>query len=375
MKSKVLTIYLPQFHVIPENNEWWGNGFTEWTNVRRGKSYYPGHYQPREPLNDDYYDLSNLKVLERHTRIARKAGIEGFCFYHYYFKGKTLLDKPIVQYRDLSQEYFPYCLIWANQSWTRTWYRSQAGNRVLMQQNYGNEEDWKNHFYYLLNFFRDERYIKIDGKPVYIIYIPQDIHCRISMFDLWQRLAIENGFKGIYLIAMKTSFGKDEKDYLYDAYMNFEPMYTWIEDNSWRKRLEKWKDSKRASINTKKKSWLNYFYMKNSYSYSYLCEKILQRAKNEDLKTYLGLFSGWDNTARKDENGLIIKASTPGKLKRYLEKALLISEKQNKEYVFLNAWNEWSEGAYIEADKKYGYAYLNAIKKAICRYRGCKVKN
>lgn len=127
MNSKLLSIYLPQFHTIPENNEWWGDGFTEWTNVKRGHPYYPGHYQPREPLHDDYYDLSDLKVLERHTREAAKAGIYGFCFYHYYFQGRTLLEKPIERYRDQSKEPFPYCLIWANQSWARTWYRANIG--------------------------------------------------------------------------------------------------------------------------------------------------------------------------------------------------------------------------------------------------------
>ena len=134
MKSKVLAIYLPQFHTIPENDEWWGEGFTEWANVRRGRAFYPGHYQPREPLKDNYYNLDDLRVLEKHIRMARKAGIKGFCFYHYYFEGRTLLEKPIEEYRDHSKEDFPYCLIWANQSWARTWYRSKAGNQILLKQ-------------------------------------------------------------------------------------------------------------------------------------------------------------------------------------------------------------------------------------------------
>ena len=164
MKSKVLAIYLPQFHSIPENNAWWGEGFTEWTNVKRGRSFYPGHYQPRVPYHNDYYDLSNLRVLERHIQTAKVAKIAGFAFYHYYFSGKKLLEKPIEAYRDRSKEVFPYCLIWANQSWTRTWYRADAGKQMLLRQVYGGEEEWKKHFLYLLEFFKDNRYIKIENK-------------------------------------------------------------------------------------------------------------------------------------------------------------------------------------------------------------------
>lgn len=210
MKSKVLAIYLPQFHSIPENDMWWGKGFTEWTNVRRGRSYYPGHYQPRIPYQNNYYDLSDLKVLEGHVRLAQTYKIQGFAFYHYYFAGKTVLESPIEDYRDHSRETFPYCLIWANQSWTRTWYRADAGKQILLQQVYGKEEEWREHFNYLLKFFKDERYIKVGNKPIYIIYLPQDIKHRKEIFDLWNRLAIESGFDGIYLIAMNTGWGVDK---------------------------------------------------------------------------------------------------------------------------------------------------------------------
>lgn len=146
MESKILAIYLPQFHAIPENDEWWGKNFTEWDNVRRGKAFYLGHYQPRIPFKEKYYDLSNLRVLENHTKLARKAGIFGFCFYHYYFCGKTLLEKPIESYRDHSKETFPYCLIWANQSWTRTWYRADAGKKFYCNKNMGRRKSGKNIF-------------------------------------------------------------------------------------------------------------------------------------------------------------------------------------------------------------------------------------
>lgn len=367
MKSKVLSIYLPQFHAIPENDEWWGQGFTEWTNVKRGKPFYHGHYQPREPLYDDYYDLSDLRVLEKHTRMARKAGISGFCFYHYYFRGKTLLEKPIEDYRNRSKEQFPYCLIWANQSWERTWYRASAGNKVLLRQTYGEEDDWRRHFYYLLDFFEDSRYIKINNKPLYIIYIPQDINCRKQMFALWQKLAKEHGFDGIYLVAMNTSYGKDNNCSLYDAFMDFEPLSSFRNDKTWRKHLDYWKSCHSDLVDRNHCGWLNKIGARNTYSYTYLCKAIERKAKMSGDKTLPGIFPGWDNTARKDEAGVIVSGSTPEKFKVHLSKMLRIADIHEKKFIFLNAWNEWSEGAYIEADKKYGYAYLRGMKDVLER--------
>lgn len=367
MRSKLLSIYLPQFHVIPENNEWWGEGFTEWTNVRRGRPFYPGHYQPREPLHDNYYDLSDLKVLEKHTREAAKAGIYGFCFYHYYFQGRTLLEQPIERYRDESKETFPYCLIWANQSWSRTWYRAAGGETVLLQQAYGREEDWEKHFFYLLPFFKDNRYIKINNKPVYIIYLPQDIHCRGRMFALWQRMAKENGFDGVYLIAMNTGFGKDRNDRLYDAFMEFEPFCTFHEDQSWRREVQDWKARHIDRMRSGQCSFWNWVWSKNTFPYQYLCRNIEKKAMKAGRKTLPGVFAGWDNSARKDEEGIIVRGSTPKRFYRHLRRMLTIARKTRKQFVFLNAWNEWSEGAYIEPDKKYGWGYLNAVKKAAGR--------
>lgn len=365
MKSKLLSIYLPQFHTIPENNEWWGKGFTEWTNVKRGHPYYPGHYQPREPLYDDYYDLSDLRVLERHTREARKAGIYGFCFYHYYFQGRTLLEKPIESYRDRSSEQFPYCLIWANQSWARTWYRAQIGNKVLLQQVYGKEEDWERHFDYLLPFFKDNRYIKVNNKPVYIIYLPQDINCRRKMFELWQKMAKRNGFDGIYLIAMNTGSGKDTISRFYDAFMEFEPLSTIRADQSWRRCLQDWKAEHIDQIHSGQCSIQNWLWSKNAFSYNYLCRCIEKKVERAGSQIFPGVFAGWDNSSRKDEEGLIVTGSTPQRFRRHLHTIVSMAGKQGKEFVFLNAWNEWSEGAYIEPDKKYGWGYLKAVKSAL----------
>lgn len=369
MKSKILSIYLPQFHTIPENDEWWGKGFTEWVNVKRGKAFYPGHYQPRVPLHNNYYDLSDVRVLEKHAKMAEKAGISGFCFYQYYFCGKKLLEKPIENYRDYSKVDFPYCLIWANESWVRTWYRADTNNELLLRQKYGGEVEWREHFYYLLDFFKDDRYIKIDNKPVYIIYIPQNIRYRKEMFATWEKLAIEAGFDGLFLIAMNTSHGKADKSDFYDAFLNFEPMVSLFGDDvSWRKRFLSWKSTHINYIKKNKTSLANRLWAKNDYSYSYLCKFIEKKARMSDRKTFSGVFVGWDNTPRKDEEGIIVRGSSPQKFEKHILKMLQISEKLQKEYIFLNAWNEWSEGAYIEPDKKYGYAYLKALKSAVFKY-------
>lgn len=368
MKTKLITIYLPQFHEIEENNQWWGKGFTEWTNVKRGTPFYPGHYQPRIPYDNNYYDLSNLSVLEEHTRMAKKAGIYGFGFYHYYFTGKKLLEKPIEEYRDRSKEEFPYCLIWANQSWTRTWYRANVGTAMLLEQDYGKEEEWKKHFKYLNTFFRDPRYIKVDNKPVYAIYLPQDIPDRVEMFALWNNLARENGFDGLYLIAMNTGLGRDRASNLYDAYMQFEPMHIMNNKTYMENRVWKWKEQQMYRI--KSRSCLrNIIFMQNSFSYNNLCEKIEKgNIINSKTKTLYGAFAGWDNTSRKDEAGVIVRNSTPKRFGKHIRKMLELSEKEDNELLFLNAWNEWSEGAYIEPDMRYRFSYLRELERVINEY-------
>lgn len=368
-KSKVLIIHLPQFHRIPENDAWWGEGFTEWTNVKRGRPFYPGHYQPRVPLGGDYYDLSDLTVLERQTRLAREAGAGGFAFYHYYFAGKTLLEKPIESYRDHSAETFPYCLIWANQSFARTWYRADAGNQMLLEQCYGQEKEWREQFYYLLPFFQDERYIKIENKPIYGIYLPQDNPCRKEMFALWREEAVKCGFAGLYLMAMDVGWAVDKVQTLYDAYIKFEPIRTIFRDDTYRHRVQWVRKHKYMDMVHPGKHMGNYFHCQNAYSYSWLCSQMEDPHKGLGRKkTFLGAFAGWDNTPRKDEAGFIVRNSTPQRFGEHIEKMLRLSEERGNEYLFLNAWNEWSEGAYIEPDERWGYGYLEQLKEAVERY-------
>ena len=193
---KIIPLYLPQFHEIPENNEWWGKGFTEWTNVKKARPLFEGHNQPRIPKGKNYYDLSNLDVLKWQCSLANNYGIFGFCFYHYWFNGKLLLEKPMEMLLEHSEIAINYCVSWANHNWNDSWKASPGKERILIDHDFDDEEDWVSHFNYLLNFFKDSRYIKEDGKPLVVIYIPNIIGKLNKMLALWNAMAIENGFKG-----------------------------------------------------------------------------------------------------------------------------------------------------------------------------------
>ena len=187
---KILAYYLPQFHEIPENNEWWGKGFTEWTNVKKAKPLFDGHYMPRIPLNENYYDLTDISTQQWQVELARKYGIYGFCMYHYWFNGHMLLEKPINQYLEHKELDLPFCFSWANEYWTNGWVSSE--NKILMAHDNTDEQDWINHFNYFLPFFKDDRYIKVEGKPLLILYFPNILQRCNEMIICWRKLAIEN---------------------------------------------------------------------------------------------------------------------------------------------------------------------------------------
>ena len=363
---KLLAFHLPQFHQIPENDEWWGVGFTEWTNVRRGKKLYPFHEQPRVPLNNDYYDLSDPDVMLRQCELAQKYGIYGFCFYHYYMgNGKVLMDKPLKNMLNDERCKLPFCFSWANQSFERTWYRKDDKREMLLEQNYGGEEEWQRHFEYLLPFFKDERYIKIDGEPVFLIYMWNDIKCIKPMSELWNRLANENGMPGVYLIAMDAWNPVRYLKRPYKAVVEFEPVRVWGDLNLRdRYRLvtrTEYAKNKDYSKNKLKNYWIANKVVSFSKAYHY----ILKRKPIKGVKTFLGVFPGWDNTPRKDESGVVFQGGSPKKFKYYLKKQIIRSNKMGNEFLFINAWNEWSEGAYLEPDERHGYAYLEAVKQAL----------
>lgn len=354
---KIIAFHLPQFHSIPENDEWWGPGFTEWTNTKRAKPIFPGHVQPKEPLDNFYYNLLDKEALRWQIDLAKKYGIYGFCFYHYWFLGKQLLEKPLeilLANKDLS---FPFCFSWANHSWTRTWLESKE---VLLEQTYGNEEDWEKHFYFLKPYFEDSRYINVDQMPVVVFNRPLDFNRADDMVAHWQKLAVKNNFKGLYLIETLSSFQKGAVLKKSNALLESEPSYTYNFLPLWYRAIRK---------------GLKMFFpftTPNFNHYSSFWKTLLRRQPLQtENKVYAGAFVNWDNAARRPNNANIFLGFDPEKFKKYLKAQLIRSKNLYKsEFVFLNAWNEWAEGNYLEPDKENGFSILESVQQAVNETNG-----
>ena len=220
---KIIAFYLPQFHSFKENDEWWGKGFTEWTNVKNAKPLFKGHYQPRIPLNKNYYNLTNVDTLKWQADIAKKYGIYGFCYYHYWFDGHMLMEKPMELMLANEEVDLPFCICWANENWTKAW--AQHSKKVLISQTYGDRSDWEKHFYYLLPFFMDKRYIYKDEMPIFVIYRPELIPTLRPMLEFWDKLAKENGLKGIIYMYQQHNYDHQTADTgdLFSYAIEYEP--------------------------------------------------------------------------------------------------------------------------------------------------------
>lgn len=354
--SKIIAFHLPQFHAIPENNKWWGEGFTEWSNTKKAEKLYEDHYQPREPLNDYYYNLLEKKDIKWQVETAKKYGVYGFCYYHYWFNGKLLLEKPVEILLKEKHINMPFCFCWANEPWTRAW--DGGEKEVIMSQTYGNKEKWLEHIQYLIQFFKDERYIKIDNKPVFVIYRTNNINCCEELVSFWNIKCKEAGFDGIYIIEEVNTFQKNPVLENSSAVIEFEPMLTVNSNSNISTKIKR-----KLKEQLRKKAGLNFL---DTYDYDDVWKQIINRnSVYKNKKTIHGAFVDWDNTARKKNNATIIKGSSPEKFEKYLTQQLNKSNSQKNEFLFINAWNEWAEGTYLEPDKKNGYEYLEALSRAI----------
>lgn len=359
-QPKVLAFVLPQFHAIPENDEWWGEGFTEWTNVRKARPLFPGHRQPRVPAHGRYYNLLDPATQDWQAQLARDHGLYGFCYYHYWFRGKRLLEKPVELLLQRGKPDFPFCFAWANEPWTRAW---DGGEReVLMPQEYGNEEDWRQHFACLLRFFRDPRYIRVEGKPMLLIYRSGSIEAAESMFKLWRSLAERAGLPGLHIVSMLTAFPADSRRELFDAFAEFEPCYTQ------EKRPAFWGRKKERFYRKWYRANLRYFGRivgpTNSYDYGSLWQGIVAREMRE--RVYPGAFVDWDNTPRRGlERGLVMRNMKPRIFASAFRAQLRKASRAGAPFLFINAWNEWAEGTYLEPDEARGTFFLEAIRSAV----------
>ncbi|MEI3401936.1 MAG: glycoside hydrolase family 99-like domain-containing protein [Clostridia bacterium] len=364
-KLKILAFYLPQFHTFPENDLWWGDGFTEWRTVKNAKKYYNGHNQPRVPLNENYYCLNdNGETIREQSILAKKYGIYGFCFYHYWFDGKMLMEKPMEILLDNNDIDINYCICWANENWTRAW--ADKTQEILIQQTYGDREDWKKHFNYLLNFFKDSRYILENNKPIMIIYRPEIISTRKEMFELWNELALEHGFDGIKFIYQQNNYNpeNDIAGDLLEFGIEYQPQCAM---DLYKKRKKGIPYLCLTSLNYLAGKFPIFWSEKVAFKYSYdrLWQSILKDfPKKKNM--YPGGFVDWDNTPRHKRRGSFCEGVTPEKFEEYLTKLVLKTKTIYKvNYIFLFAWNEWGEGGYLEADEKNKYRMLESVKNAL----------
>lgn len=369
-KLKIIAFYLPQFHSIEENDKWWGKGFTEWTNVKKAVPLYPGHDQPRIPLNDNYYNLLDDDTKIWQANLAKKYGVYGFCYYHYWFKGKKLLEKPAEQMLKNKNIDLPFCFCWANENWSRNW---DGGNReIIVEQDYGEKKDWEEHFQYLLTFFKDSRYITVNGKPLLVIYKPDLINSIYEMVSYFKKRIVEEGFPGICLAFQFPTYYMDVfyRDDIFDYMIEFEPVFS--RNNIVRhssKKIEivrKFFGEKMITKYRNSKNQLKHTFAKphhlSMFFYDEAWEKILNQKWNNKLLP--GTFVDWDNTPR-NKHGVVYSGFTIEKFEDNIKKLVKRAYQENKPMLFINAWNEWGEGAYLEPDERYGYRKLEAIRSAL----------
>lgn len=352
---RVIAMYLPQFHRVRENDAWWGEGFTEWTTVRGAKPLYGGHAQPRVPLDDNYYDLLDKSVMRRQADLMKQYGVNGVCMYHYWFKdGRQILEKPAENLLGWPDIEMPFCFCWANETWARSWSNIRDKNvwadtmeteaagegGVLLEQKYGDREQWQAHFDYLLPFFRDSRYITIDGKPVFVIYRSSAIPCIEEMLELWRERAVESGLKGICVIGV---WAKETMAKALDAELYHEPVRA------------------RFALRGRNPDGVT------RYEYDALWDDILKVEGRQG--TFYGGFVSYDDTPRRGLKGWLAEGDTPERFEHYLTELMAKNAACGNDIVFLNAWNEWGEGMYLEPDVRYRYGYLRAVLHAKENYR------
>jgi hypothetical protein len=368
-KSKVIAMYLPQYHCIPENDEFWGKGFTDWVMVRNARPLFEGHQQPRVPLNNNYYDLSIEKNVEWQAKLAKENGIYGFGVYHYWFNNeKNLLTKPVEILRDSQECNVKYFFVWDNCLWKRSWSniggndwapladkkdKKNKGIQILIPYILGREPDWRNHYNYVRLHFKSKNYEKKENKPVFtILWYSSEIG---EMCEFWDKLAKEDGFNGVFFIFKYSACrGIPNNAYRY----NYEPHYAGWENISLLERIKN-KILKTLHIQVRKDITF--------YDYDETWEKLLKYASNHsEVNLFHGAFVGYDDSPRRGRlNSIILRGASPEKFKKYFKELVKISAEQNKEYIFLTAWNEWGEGAYLEPDTIIGMKYLEAVKEAI----------
>jgi hypothetical protein len=369
-RARVIAFYLPQFHPIPENDEWWGAGFTEWTNVAKAKPLYRGHVQPRLPADLGFYDLRVPEVRELQAILARKAGVESFCYWHYWFgNGRRILERPFAEVLANRTPDFPFCLAWANQSWTGIWHG--LSNTTLIHQTYPGKADEEAHFRWAQQAFEDSRYSCVDGKPIFVVFSPSDMPSTEAFIDHWRELAHKAGYPGLYFVGVWDGYEAPGERYHapqlqpFDAVTLLGPHDHIAKTGggggstapSWLKRLvpARVKALRSANLNGPKRVPF---------------ESVVAKAYHDmpaGERFLPSVLAGWDNTPRSARRGLVYEGFTPELFKAHLEKAIarVQDHPKGQRLVFLKAWNEWAEGNIVEPDAIFGHALMNSLREAV----------
>ena len=353
VRARLIAFYLPQFHPIPENDEWWGRGFTEWTNTAKARPLFKGHYQPHIPADLSYYDLRQPEVRAAQAAMARQHGVEAFCYYHYWFAGRRLLERPFNEVLASGEPDFPFCLCWANQTWTGIWHG--APNRVLIEQTYPGIDDHRRHFETLLPAFFDRRYLKVDGKPLFMVYNVDELPDSHRAMDFWRQLAVKAGLPGLFLVTEHRLPDWDPMLHGFDAAVTIR-LWRWAKNwVPWNQPIKKIREKCLRSIGRPT---------------VHLYEKVIDSLITEPIpgiRNFPCVIPNWDNTPRSGRNGLVLHGSTPELFRLHLRRALdrMSHVPHEHRLVFVKSWNEWAEGNHLEPDQKFGLRYLEVVREEL----------
>jgi len=355
--TKLIAFYLPQFHPIPENDEWWGKGFTEWSNVTKAKPLFAGHDQPHLPADLGFYDLRLPEIRQAQADLAQEYGIHGFCYYHYWFNGRRILERPFHEVLASGKPDFPFCLCWANENWTRAW-DGRSGENLLVQ-NYGDVDD-RNHIASLVEAFQDPRYIRVQDKPLFLVYRAGNMPDPHRTTTIWREEARKLGIDDLYLCRVESFSNErdiEPQSQGFDAAVDFQPDWSHLgsalQRSPWHRIIQALGFAGRA------------YGEHRIYEYADIVEKMLSRPAPSYLR-FPCVTPSWDNSPRREKGAVILRNSQPKIYQGWLNQAIEEAKQQDQEgLVFINAWNEWAEGNHLEPCQKWGRSYLEATRQAL----------
>jgi lipopolysaccharide biosynthesis protein len=361
---RFIAFYLPQFYPTPYNDEWWGKGFTEWTNVVKGRPHFKGHYQPHLPADLGFYDLRLPEAREAQAVLAREYGIHGFCYYHYWFNGKRILERPLDAVVASGEPSLPFCICWANESWTRAW--KGHLDTVLMQQSYSPEDDLA-HIQSLLPVLSDDRYIKVDGKPLVLVYRIELLPNPQATVEIWRREAERFGLPGIFLVSIESNYvfgATSPSEFGFDGVVRFQPNFTPLSISPVRaavvKTIRERYPRLHSTIRNLKLEWKD----DKVYDYAALYRRWKDSVGGSERR-FECVTPMWDNSARRNRGATIVTNSSPQLYEQWLREAVQrsVPDSDQQATVFINAWNEWAEGCHLEPCQKWGHQYLEVTRR------------